>query len=152
MEMALLTRLEGDLKASIKSGEAVKKQTLRMALTEVKLGSVSQGRPLNDEEILRVLRKQIQIRQETIADASRANRTDLVEESEAEIAVLKESLPAPFPQEELERLAREAIIEVGAESISDAGKVMKVLMPRLEGRVPGGEANQAVRELLAQDG
>jgi uncharacterized protein YqeY len=150
--MALQTRLEGDLKSSIKSGEEVRKRTLRLALSEIKLASISNGRQLNDDEIVGVLRKQIQLRQETIQDAGRAGRSDLVKEAEAEIDVLNDYLPPPLPRAELERIAREAIAEVGAVSVPDTGKVMKVLMPRLQGRASGGEANQVVRELLSHNG
>ena len=77
-----------------------------------------------------------------------ANRPDLAEEAELEIVILQEFLPAQLTPEELERIARQVIDEVGASSISDMGSVMKVLIPRLEGRASGQEASQMVRNLL----
>ncbi|MDX1436981.1 MAG: GatB/YqeY domain-containing protein [Anaerolineales bacterium] len=149
--MALQAKIEDDLKAAIRQAQELTKSTLRLLLTEIKLESVSKSRPLNDEEVVAVVRKQVQVRQEEISNARQAGRDDLIANSEAEILVLERYLPPPFPKEELEKLAAEAIAEVGATSPAESGQVMKVLMPRLKGQVPGGEAHQVVRELLMKD-
>jgi uncharacterized protein YqeY len=146
------SRLEEDLKEAMRGGREIEKRTLRQALSEVKYASVSRNRPLNEEEVLTVLRKEIQARKEVIGDAGRVGRTELVEQAEDEIAVLERYLPATLSADELEYLAKQAIDEVGAVNVADTGKVMKVLRPRLQGRVPGGEANQVVRDLLGSDG
>jgi len=88
------------------------------------------------------------VRQESIEDARRANRPDLEQASREEIAVLQDFLPKQLTPEELETLAKDVIAEVGATSIREMGQVMKVLLPRLEGRAPGDQASQVVRRLL----
>ncbi|MEJ2413282.1 MAG: GatB/YqeY domain-containing protein, partial [Anaerolineales bacterium] len=70
---------------------------------------------------------------------------------EAEIAVVSEFLPQPLSREELRALVAETISESGASSISDMGKVMGLLMPKIRGKADGKEANQLVRELLSGD-
>ena len=83
-----------------------------------------------------------------IADAQRANRPDLAAASEAEISILESFLPKAMTADELDALARQAVAEVGATGIREMGQVMKVLMPRLQGRATGDQASQAVRRLL----
>jgi hypothetical protein len=97
---------------------------------------------------LAVIQKEVKSRQETIVDAERANRPEQVAESQAEINILEAYLPEPLTPEELETFAKEAIEEVGATSMREMGQVMKVLIPRLEGRATGSEASQTVRKLL----
>jgi hypothetical protein len=67
---------------------------------------------------------------------------------EAEIVILQGYLPVGFSQEELENLVKSAITEAGATSIREMGLVMKILMPRLQGRATGDQASQVVRKLL----
>jgi hypothetical protein len=98
--------------------------------------------------VIAVLQKEVKSRQESISDAQKANRPDLEAESRAEIEVLEKFLPNAFSEAELEALVREAIAETGAASQKDMGKVMKVLMPRLQGRATGDQTSQAVRRLL----
>lgn len=150
--MVLQSKIEDDLKNALRERQDLKKTTLRLVLTEIKVESVARGQPLNDEEVVQVLRKQVQIRREMIDEATKAGRSDLVDEAEAEIEILNEYLPPPFPREELERLAAESIAETGADNIGDTGKVMKDLMPKLKGQVPGGEAHKVVQGLLSANG
>jgi uncharacterized protein YqeY len=95
-----------------------------------------------------VIHKEIKARREAIADAEKANRPELIKQAEEEITILQGYLPAALSQEELEAIAKEAISETGASSIREMGQVMKVLMPRLQGRATGEQASQVVRKLL----
>jgi hypothetical protein len=95
-----------------------------------------------------ILHKEIKSRREAIADAEKAGRPDLIQAGEAEIAILEGFLPKGFSSEELDALARQAVTEAGATSIREMGAVMKLLMPRLQGRATGDQASQAVRKLL----
>lgn len=132
----------------MRSGDDVRKRTLRMTLSNIHLAEVEKRRPLEENEVLAVLQKEVKSRQESIQDAEKAARPDLAAESQDEIEILEQYLPRPFTEAELEALAREAIAEVGASSPREMGLVMKVLMPRLEGRATGGEASQVVKRLL----
>lgn len=140
--------LETALKDAMRAGNEVRKSTLRMVLSTIRLAEVEKGKPLDEAGLIAVLHKEVKSRRESILDAQRANRPDLIAASEAEIAVLEGFLPQGLSAEELETLVRQAIAEAGAVSPRDMGQVMKLLLPRLQGRVPGDQVSQAVRRLL----
>jgi len=94
------------------------------------------------------LQKELKSREETIAEAKKAGRDDLVADTEEEIVVLKKYLPEAMSAEELRVLASEVIAELEASTIRDMGKVMKVIVPRVAGRASGGDISNVVRELL----
>lgn len=145
----------------MKSGDEVRKRTVRMALAAVKQaevdkrsnaaqssGSVDKRVELDDTAVMNLLQKEVKNRREAIEEAKKANRADLVEANEAEIKVLQAFLPKAMPAEELQALVQAAIAESGAASPADMGKVMKVVMPKVAGRAPNDMVSAAVRELL----
>jgi len=146
--MSTKTNLEDALKAAIRSGDEARKRTVRMALTNIHLAEVDKGAALDENGVQALLLKEVKSQREAIADAERANRPDLIAAAQQEIAILEGFLPKGMPPEELEALARQAIADTGATSIKEMGQVMKVLMPRLQGRASGDQASQAVRRLL----
>jgi uncharacterized protein len=141
-------QLESALKESLRAGDETRKNTVRMVLSAIKLAEIEKKHPLDETGITSILQKEVKSRRESIVDAQRANRPDLVAAAEAEIAILESFLPKAMPSEELDVLARQAVQEAGATSIREMGQVMKILMPRLQGRVSGDQASQAVRKLL----
>jgi uncharacterized protein len=141
-------QLEDALKDAMRSGDDLHKRTIRMALSAIRLAEIDKGASLDEAAVVSILQKEVKSRQEAIEDARRANRTDLVESSQAEIAVLQGFLPKQLTSDELEALAKQVVAEVGATNIRDMGQVMKVLVPRLEGRAPSDQASQVVRRLL----
>lgn len=149
--MPTKAELEQDLKAAMKSGDTVRKRTLRMVLSAVKLKEVEQGGELKDEDILKILQKEASSRQETIEEASGAGREDLVESTEVEVEILEEYLPQQLSEEEIEAMAQEVIDETGASGPGDMGKVMGPLMSRTAGRADGSEVSRIVRQRLAED-
>ena len=146
--MSTKTNLEDALKAAIRSGDEARKRTVRMALTNIHLAEVDKGAALDENGVQALLLKEVKSQREAIADAERANRPDLIASAQQEIAILEGFLPKGMPPEDLETLARQAIADAGATSIKEMGQVMKVLMPRLQGRASGDQASQAVRRLL----
>jgi hypothetical protein len=140
--------LEAALKDAMRAGDDVRKRTLRMALSAIKLAEVEKRAALDDAAIVGILRKEIKVRQEAIDEAQRAARPELVAASQAELALLESYLPQGLDHAELERLARQAIAETGAAGPQDMGNVMKVLVPRLEGRADGKQVSSLVRDLL----
>jgi len=143
-------KLENDLKDALRAGDDLRKRTLRMALSAIRLAEVEKGGPLDENAVLGIIQKEVKSHQESIEDARRAGRPDLEQAALAEIDVLDQYLPRQLTPEELEGLARQAIAEVGATSPSDMGKVMKILMPRLQGRATGDQASQVVRMLVGK--
>jgi uncharacterized protein YqeY len=95
-----------------------------------------------------LIQKEIKNRRESLEEARKANRTDLIEANEAEINVLQAFLPKAMPAEELRALVQAAITETGASSPADMGKVMKTVMPQVAGRAPNDMVSAIVRELL----
>jgi uncharacterized protein YqeY len=147
--MSTKTKLESALKDAMRASDDVRKRTLRMAISAIRLAEVEKGGSLDESALLAIVLKEVKSRQETIEEAQRAGRPDLVESSEAEIQVLHDFLPQSLAPEELENLARQVIAEVGATSPREMGLVMKTLVPRLEGRATGEQASQVVRRLLS---
>ena len=146
--MTTKAQLETALKESLRSGDEVRKNTIRMVLSAVKLTEIEKGKPLDETGIASILQKEVKSRRESIADAQRANRSDLIAAAQAEITILEDFLPKAMSSEELDALTRQAIQETGATSIREMGQVMKILMPRLQGRASGDQASQLVRQLL----
>ena len=110
--------------------------------------SADRDRPLTDAEELAVLQRQIKQRQDSIEQFAQAKRDDLVARESAQLAVLREYLPAGLGEAEIEALARAVIAETGASGPTAKGKVMPVLVKRLAGRADGREINAVVTELL----
>jgi uncharacterized protein YqeY len=148
----LKTKLELALSDAMRSNDDVRKRTLRMILSAIRLAEVEKGNPLDDNSILALLHKEIKSRRETIEDAQKGQRPDLVAAAQAEIKVIQEFLPQALSEEELIAMAKAAIEEVGAKTPADLGKVMKLLIPRLQGRASGDEASRVVRQLLQNQG
>ena len=146
--MTLKNQLNDSMKDAMKSGDEVRKRTLRMALAAVKQAEVDKRIELEDAAIMALLQKEIKNRRESLEEAKKANRADLVEDNEAEIKVLEVFLPKAMPADELRGLVQAAITEVGAASPADMGKVMKLVMPRVAGRAPNDMVSAAVKELL----
>jgi uncharacterized protein YqeY len=147
--MEIKSQLEAALKDAMRSGDDLRKRTLRMAISAIRLAEVEKGKPVEDSAVLAILQKEVKSRQEAIAEAQTARRPDLEQAAREEISVLEGFLPKQLAPEELEALARQAIAETGASSLKDMGQVMRVLAPRLQGRASGDQASQAVRKLLA---
>ncbi|MBG7610143.1 MAG: GatB/YqeY domain-containing protein [Anaerolineae bacterium] len=145
----MLEQLTQALQNAIRARDSRRKSVIRLALSAIKNAQIEKRGPLEQVDILALLQKEVKIRRETIEGAVLADRKDLIEEAEAEIAVLEEFLPRPLSRDQLEALVREAIQEVGAATPREMGAVMKILVPRTRGRADGKETSQLVRELLS---
>jgi uncharacterized protein YqeY len=146
--MELKTQLENALREALRSGNDVRKQTIRMALSAIKFIEIEKGKPVDEAGISAILQKEIKSRREAIQDAEKAHRADLVESNKAEIDVLESFLPIQLSEPEIQALVETAISETQANGMADMGKVMKVLVPRLQGRAPGDRVSQIVRQML----
>jgi uncharacterized protein YqeY len=142
------TKLETALKEALKSGDEVKKRTIRMTLAAIHQAEVDRQTTLDESAVISLLQKEIKSRTETVEEARRAQRSDIVAATEAEIAILQAYLPQAMSAEELTALAQAVIAEAGATSVADMGRVMKALMPRVAGRASGDQVSATVRQLL----
>jgi len=146
--MSTKEKLSQDLKEAMKARDELRKRVLRMAISAIKNAEIAKQGQLDEPEVLAMLQKEVKARHETIEGARQAQRDDLIEIAQDEIRVLEAYLPKPLSRDELTELVRQAIAEAGATSMSEMGKVMGILMPKIRGRADGKEANQIVRELL----
>jgi len=146
--MSIKTQLNDSMKDAMKSGDEVRKRTVRMALAAIKQVEVDKRVELDDAAAMNILQKEIKNRRESLEEAKKANRSDLIEANQAEIKVLEVFLPKAMPTEELRALAQAAITETGASSPADMGKVMKIVMAKVAGRAPNDMVSATVRELL----
>ena len=133
----------------MRSGDTVRKNTVRLALAAIKQAEVDKQTTLDDLAVIALLQKEIKNRKEALEEAKKANREDLIKDNEAEIAVLEVFLPAAMSADELREIVAAAIAETGATSMVDMGNVMKAALPKVAGRAPGGEVSAMVKELLA---
>ena len=136
------------MKDALRARDKVAKRTLTMVRAAIQQAEKDRRENLDEAAVLAILQKELKSRQESIAEAKKAGRDDLIADTEDEIVILKKYLPEAMSEEDLQALAAEVIAEVGASVQADMGKVMQVLIPRVAGRAPGGEISRVVRELL----
>jgi uncharacterized protein len=146
--MGLKQTIEAELKEAMRASDEPRKKTYRLLLSSVKLAEVESGKPLDDNNFLAIVQKEIKMRRESIEGAHQANRQDLVEQTEEEVTILEALLPKQLTEAELSQLVKAAIQETGATSPADTGKVMKAVMPKVQGRAPGERVSQVVRAIL----
>jgi uncharacterized protein YqeY len=133
--MDLLTdRIKEDMKASMKGGAKVRLGVIRLILAAIKQVEVDERIQLDNERTILVLDKMLKQRRESIRLFLDAGRHDLVGIEEAEVLVIQDFLPQALSEEEVDMMVAEAVIESGAESIKDMGKVMNLLKPNMQGR------------------
>jgi uncharacterized protein YqeY len=141
-------KLEIALKEAMRAGDDVRKRSVRMVLAAVRQVEIDRQVKLDEAAVLSIIQKEIKTRKESVEEARGANRPDIVASTDAEIVVLQAYLPQAMSGDELKALVGAAIAEVGAQSQTDMGKVMKLLLPRIAGRAPGDQVSAMVRQLL----
>lgn len=154
----LKQKVQKDLNEALKKGDEISRSTLRMLLAvilnrekEKKYKEKIDGEAkLTDEEIIEVVVSEAKKRKEAILEFAKGKREDLVKKEKAELEILENYLPEQISEEEIRKLAKEAIGETGAKEIKDIGKVMAVLMPKIKGRSDGSLASKIVKDLLSQ--
>jgi uncharacterized protein len=146
--MTIKTQLNDSMKDAMKSGDEVRKRTVRMALAAVKQAEVDKRIELDDTAVIALIQKEVKNRRESLEEAKKADRADLISANEAEIKVLEAFLPKAMPDEELRAIVQAAIAETGASTPADMGKVMKIVMGKVAGKASNDKISGAVRELL----
>jgi hypothetical protein len=105
---------------------------------------------VSDEEILEILAKMIKQRNESAAIYEEAGRIDLAQQEREEIDIIAAFLPRQLSEEEMAEACREAVEEVGAESLKDMGKCMGALKQHYAGRMDFGKASTLVKKILSE--
>jgi len=147
--MNIKDQLTKNLKTAMKEKYKMKTRVIRMALSSIKLAEVEVGGELDENRILAILQKEIKTREETIAEAEKANRPEMIKELNEEIAAIKEFLPTEIDDEALGRIIDEVIAMTKAESIKQMGLVMKESISRVAGRASNDRISKIVKEKLS---
>ncbi len=149
--MSLKEQLANDLTDAMRQGDDTRKSAIRMLMTAINTQEVagSERRELADDEVLKVVAKQVKQRRESIEEFKKAGREELADKEAAEMTVLQAYMPEQAGRDEIEAEARKVIDEVGAAGPQDRGKVMQAIMPRLAGRAEGRDINEVVTQLLS---
>jgi len=146
--MNIRSQLNDSMKDAMKTGDEVRKRTVRMVIAAIKQADVDKRAEVDDMTIINLIQKEVKNRRESAEEAKKANRADLIEDNEAEIKVLEIFLPKAMPDDELKAIVQSAIEETGAASPADMGKVMKIVMGKVAGRAPNDRISAFVRESL----
>jgi uncharacterized protein YqeY len=149
--MELRKRLETDLYKALRENNEVAKNTIRIVLSSLKLAEVEKGHAFDDPEIQGVIQKELKMRSESIEEFTRGSRLDLVEKTRQEAAILENYLPAQLSDAELLSLIDSQITALSAKQASDMGKVMKAVLPLVQGRAPSDRVSKLVKSRLSQE-
>ncbi|MEO7663633.1 MAG: GatB/YqeY domain-containing protein [Candidatus Limnocylindrales bacterium] len=147
--MTLRDRLRAEVTAAMRSGDALRRDTLRMAENAIYNAAKRDRRAYSDDEVAAILAKEVKTRRESIDAFEKGNRPDLAAKERDEIAILAGFLPEQLTTEQLAGLVAEAVRETGAASPRDMGKVMGWLSARTKGRADGRVLSGLVATALA---
>jgi len=149
--MTLSQRIDSDLKGAMRAKDTAKLGVLRMLKSALKYAAIAKSgaeAELNDAEVAQVIRKQAKQRQDSIESFEKGGRTELAEKERQELSILNAYLPQAMSPEEVSRIVRETIDEVGATSKAQMGAAMKALQAKLAGRVDGKTLSAEVQKQL----
>lgn len=147
--MSLEERLLQEMKEAMKSSDKLRLSTIRMIRSTLKNEEIEIRKPLDDGEIQKVIQGMVRKGEESLEQFKVGGRMDLVEKEGKEIEILKSYLPQAMTREEILKVIDEAIQETQSTSAKDMGKVMKSVIPKLQGKADGKLVNQLVKERLS---
>ena len=147
--MSLIARMEDEVKQAMLARDTDRRDTLRLILSSLRSAEKELQRPLSDDEELQVLQRERKRRIEAEEAFRRGGRPEQAAGEQRELEVLREFMPEPLGEDELEEIVDDAIAENGATSMRDFGRVMADVMPQISGRADGSAVSQIVREKLA---
>lgn len=136
------------MKTAMKAGDKAKLGVIRLMLAAIKQREVDERIELDDAQTLAVLDKMVKQRRDSISQYEGAGREDLAEVERFEVGVIQDYLPAALSDAEIAALIEEAVTASGAAAMSDMGKVMNVLRPRIQGRADMGAVSALVKQRL----
>jgi uncharacterized protein len=144
-----LAKLQEDMKAAMKAGDALSRDTLRLVIADIKKREVDQRKDLTDDEELAVLQKAVKSREDSVTQYDAAGRKDLADRERAEIGVIQRYLPKLLGEPETKALVQQTIAKLGVSSKKDLGQVMKAVLADHKGQVDGKLVQRLAGELLS---
>ncbi len=148
--MSMIDTVRAEMVAAMKNKEKDRKESLSMLLSALKNKAIDKRADLTEEEEYAVVKKEMKQTQETL-DLAPADRTDIIEQCKARLAVLSEFAPEEMSEDAIRAVIQEVIASLGIEKPEgkDKGKIMKELMPKVKGKADGALVNKLVGETLA---
>lgn len=146
--MTLSERINNDLKEAMKNKDSFKLGVIRMVKGAMQLEKANPRAELTDDDVIKVLSKQIKMRKESITQFESAGREDLVEQNKKELEILNTYMPEQLSLEELNKIIDKVFEEVKPTSIKDMGMIMKVLSPLIKGKADMSLVNTIIKERL----
>ena len=146
--MSLRDQINDDLKAAMRSGDAARRDTIRLLTAALKQREVDERKTLTDAEVLAVIEKMIKQRRDSISQFEQGGRQDLADKEKQELTLLQTYMPQAMGEDEIAAAVAAAVSETGAAGPADMGEVMAVLKPKLAGRADMGKVSAAVKARL----
>ena len=146
--MTLKEKIKSDLKDAMKSGDSVVRGVLRLLSSDIKNEEISLKKELTDDDVLKILKKDIKRHKESIEQYKTGGREDLAEQEEKELEILEKYMPEQISEEEIRKIVSDVVKKLGATNVSDFGKVMGIAMKEIGGNVDGSLVGKIVKEKL----
>ncbi len=147
--MSLKDLLMDDLKVAMRDKDKLRKSVITMLRSAIKQVEVDERIELDDAAVIDIIAKQIKQKNNAIVEFKNGNRQDLVDTTEAEIAVLMNYLPAQLSEEEVRSIVNDAIEKTGATTMKDMGKVMGIVTGATKGVADGKVVADLVKKALS---
>jgi len=147
--MSLKVRINDDVKAAMRGGDARRRDALRLLLSALKQREVDERKDLADADVVAVIDKMIKQRRESIVQFEKGGRQDLAQNEQFEIGLFQSYMPQALSDVEIEAAIAEALTATGAKAPSDMGKVMGVLKGKLAGKADMSKVSGLVKAKLA---
>jgi uncharacterized protein YqeY len=146
--MSLKARINDDVKAAMRAGDAARRDALRLLLAAVKQREVDERRELTDADVVSVIDRMTKQRRESIAQFEKGGRQDLAQKEQFELGLLQGYMPQALSDAEIATAVAEAISATGAKAPADMGKVMGALKAKLAGRADMSKVSALVKAKL----
>ncbi|EUJ17219.1 GatB/YqeY domain-containing protein [Listeria aquatica] len=147
--MALLDKLNEDMKQAMRDKEKEKLSVIRMLKSALQNEAINHGGELSPDDEITVLAREMKQRRDSLSEFEKAGRDDLAEKVRSEIEIVEDYSPKQLSDDELEEIVKATIAEVGATSKADFGKVMGAIMPKVKGKADGNAVNKFVKQYLS---
>ena len=149
--MTLKDQLLEDLKDALRNKDNIRKNVIQMVRSAVLQAEKDNRISLDDDGVTNVIAKELKKRKDALPQYEQSGRQDLVDDLKREIELLTAYLPEQMGEEEIKAIIKEAIRESGAQAISDLGKVMKEVMPKVRGKADGRIVSDIAGRILKSE-
>ncbi len=144
----LKEKLMDDLKESMKNKDVIRKNTIQMVRAAILQIEKDKGIEVEDDKILEIISKEVKSKKDVLKDFERAERQDLIDQTNQEISVLQEYLPKQLSREEIKSELEKIIAEIGATSMKDMGAIMKEAKAKMGASAEGKIINEVAKEIM----